>query len=112
MSASGTLLPLVTPGTALFDARQIGIEVAVPQRRGDGVRRQPDVCKDLVIWPEPDSTCWNERGQAVRFPAAVVEWKSIDRRERRASRADRMNRQLAYDLEWLGWLTSQAQTEG
>lgn len=50
--AFGHLVPRCRPGTALFHPRQLGIEVAVPQRSGDGVRRQPDVCKDLVIWSD------------------------------------------------------------
>lgn len=110
--AVGHLLPLVAPGSALLDARRIGIDVAVSQRSGDGARRQPAVREPLVIRAEPESTCWNEQGQAVRLPAAVVEWKSIDCRERRASQADKVTRQLAYDPEWLGWLTGKAGTEG
>jgi hypothetical protein len=108
--AFGHLLPQCRPGGALFDPRQIGIEVAVPQRSGDGTRRQPDVCKDLVIWPGVDGSCWDSAGHPTRFPAAVLEWKSIDRGERPGDRRDKLERQTSADLGWLDWLTSASPT--
>lgn len=68
------LLPQCRQGTPLFDPAQIGLEVAVPQLPGPG--RKPQVCKDLVIWPEPAMVCWDGDGRPVHQPAAILEWKT------------------------------------
>ena len=67
------LVAACRPGTVLYDPAQIAIEVRVPQPAGVGVKAE--ICKDLVIWPEPGWTCWNERREAARIPIAVLEWK-------------------------------------
>jgi hypothetical protein len=67
------LLAHVKAGSVLHDPAQIAIEVAVPQIPGP--RRKTQVCKDLVIWREPASTCWSEPAQADNFPLSVLEWK-------------------------------------
>jgi len=67
------LLAHVKAGSVLHDPAQIAIEVAVPQIPGP--RRKTQVCKDLVIWREPASTCWSEPGHADNIPLSVLEWK-------------------------------------
>ena len=67
------LLAHVRPGSVLFDPAQIAIEVAVPQIPGP--KRKAQVCKDLVIWREPASTCWFQPGRADDLPLSVLEWK-------------------------------------
>ena len=46
---------------------QIGIEVAVRQLPGD--KKRHNVCKDLVIWPEEEMTCWDGSGEMYHEPA-------------------------------------------
>jgi hypothetical protein len=58
----------------LRDPTQIGIEVAVPQLKQQ--KRKNQVCKDLVIWPEPGTTCWDQNWQPVHHPVAILEWKA------------------------------------
>jgi hypothetical protein len=102
----GHLAPLVRPGAALFDLTQIGIEVAVPQRRtATNRRRHPDVCKDVVIWSDPGMTCWDARGFPSRFPAAVLEWKALNRQDPPAVRARKRAKDRDADRAWLGWFT-------
>lgn len=72
------LLREVHPKGPLFDSAQITIEFPVPQVKGcDGApaltKRQ--VCKDLVIWPQPGMTCWDDAGRPTIPPAALLEWK-------------------------------------
>jgi len=69
----GHLLRQIAPGRSLYDPRQIGIEVAVPQLARD--HSKPQVCKDLVIWPKPEMVCWDGIGNPVHNPLAVLEWK-------------------------------------
>ncbi len=71
--AFGCLLRHTGPARFLRDARQIGINVAVPQLGGPERKRL--VCKDLVLWPEPGMTCWVSRGTPAQVPAAILEWK-------------------------------------
>lgn len=81
------LLRECQPGRVLHDPAQIGIEVAVPQLPGANRKRQ--VRKDLVIWPTPGMTCWNERREPTVRPLSIIEWK-VRRRE-----------MSAQDLDWL-----------
>jgi hypothetical protein len=74
--AFGYLLPRVRPDGFLRDPTQIGIEVPVPQLPADASeRRKNQVCKDLVLWPEPRMTCWGPEGTASVAPRAILEWK-------------------------------------
>ena len=61
-------------GSFLHDPAQIGIEVAVPQLPGDG--RKAQVCKDLVIWPAPGMTCWDQYRRPIHHPSVIIEWKT------------------------------------
>ena len=92
--AFGHLLKQVRPGTFLHDPAQIGIEIPVPQiatldQTNNRIVKKAQVCKDLVIWPRPGMTCWDQSGNPTFSPAAILEWKfgveSIDK----------------YDLDWL-----------
>lgn len=71
--AFGFLGPRCRWGSPLTSPTQIGLEVAVPQLQEPG--RKELVCKDLVIWPEPAFTCWDESRQPSRRPLAILEWK-------------------------------------
>ena len=71
--AFGHLVPLCQPESVLVDPTQIGIEVAVPQLPGE--ERKAQVCKDLVIWPRPRMTCWDDASQPTVAPLAILEWK-------------------------------------
>ena len=94
--AFGFLLKQVRLGGVLHNPAQIGIEFPVPQVSGiaktnDGGRHRekPQVCKDLVIWPRPAMTCWDEAGNPSVSPLAVLEWKFGTEMTSR------------HDLEWL-----------
>ena len=79
--AFGTLLDEVSSRGLLQDSRQIGIEMAIPQVTlpgEDSSRKKSQVCKDVVLWPKPKMTCWDEDGAPTRLPAAVIEWKYGD----------------------------------
>jgi len=85
--AFGPLVSVCREGRPLSDPRQIGIEVAVPPSGS-----KPQTNKDLVIWPEPWQTLWNEDGEHAHFPLAILEWKggmaasasAVSQRERSA----------------------------
>ncbi|MGH9883704.1 MAG: hypothetical protein ACRD6N_19950 [Pyrinomonadaceae bacterium] len=78
----GHLLPLVSPNGPLHSGGQLAIEAAVPQHKAAAnLRKEPDVCKDLVIWPRPWMTCWNSEGLPRRFPIAIAEWKVVSWRD-------------------------------
>lgn len=80
--AFGFLLKQVRPSGILHNPAQIGIEFPVPQVSGTAEmngrnrhREKPQVCKDLVIWPRPAMTCWDEAGNPTISPLAILEWK-------------------------------------
>lgn len=78
MFAFGPLLKQVAPDGFLEDPMQIGIEFPIPQvtlpgEDGDGKKAQ--VCKDVVIWDQPLTTCWDSGGDPTNPPSAVIEWK-------------------------------------
>jgi len=78
MFAFGPLLNQVDREESLGDPKQIGLEVAVPQvtlpgEEWEGKKQQ--VCKDIVLWDEPLSTCWDEEGNPANTPTAILEWK-------------------------------------
>ena len=83
----GFLQKYCEPSTIFRKSTQISIEAAVPQLREPG--RKSQVCKDLVIWPEPGMTCWNDKRQPVNYPIVIIEWKTD-----RASISK-------YDVNWL-----------
>ena len=83
----GHLLRYCKEGHVLHDPTQIVFESAVPQIPGPN--RKALVCKDVVIWPEPGMTCWDEERKPVRYPLAIIEWKA---NKTRVSR---------YDVDWL-----------
>lgn len=96
--AFGALVDQVGPQGFLNDPRQIGLEVPIPQVTvGDenSTNKKDQVCKDVIIWPEPRMTCWDERQQPTIPPVAVVEWK--------------FNRASIYgdDVDWLEAFTEQ-----
>lgn len=89
----GYLVQHCKPGSFLFDPAQIAIEVAVPQVAGQADRTgkatsKSVVCKDIVLWPRPRMTCWDDDRKSTVRPASVIEWKH----ERDISE---------YDLDWL-----------
>lgn len=76
----GHLLHQCRPGTFLHHPTQIGVEVAVPQVPGQTALSKKatskgQVCKDIVIWPQPRMTCWNAAGEATVRPVSIIEWK-------------------------------------
>ena len=86
------LLREVQPDSFLHDSAQIGIEVPVPQVTELG---KGQVCKDLVIWPEPMMTCWDDSGKPTRAPTVILEWKfNVGPEESK------------YDIDWLERFTA------
>ena len=85
--AFGYLIKQCRAESVLYDPAQIGIEVRVPKPESFGAKKE--VCKDIVIWPQPGMTCWDKQRKSVQEPLAVMEWKV---NEPRVS---------DYDLEWL-----------
>ena len=71
--AFGHLQTLCRESSILHHPAQIALDGAVPQLPGPGRKRL--VCKDVVIWPVPRMTCWNEDRQPVNYPIAIVQWK-------------------------------------
>lgn len=74
----GSLLEAVDTDGFLHDPTQIGIEVPVPQVTRpdeDPSGKKSQVCKDLVIWHEPQTTCWDSQGNPTTVPALILEWK-------------------------------------
>lgn len=97
----GHLIRLCVPNGVLHRPTQIGIEVAVPQLAGrGGQRKKPDVCKDVVIWAQPSTTCWGRNGDDCLYPLSVLEWKSLNRHDRGALITQK-RREHAADLHWL-----------
>ena len=78
--AHGFLFRRVAQDGVISDFTQVGIESAVPQPRGVGIKA---ACrKDLVIWDEPGAVTWDEHWAPTRVPAAIIEWKARRRRVR------------------------------
>lgn len=97
----GHLLPLVEKGTPLHDARQIGIEVAVPQHKVTLRKKTPEVCKDVVIWPNADMTAWGASGAEQNYPLAILEWKMIKPRRFSSERPKERREEFLEDILWL-----------
>lgn len=62
----------VGAGAAVHHQSQIRIESQVGTTTNLGWR---GVRKDVVIWPEPYMSCWDEQWKATRVPRAVLEFK-------------------------------------
>jgi hypothetical protein len=79
----------------------IGIEVAVKQlpRNNSHPGRRSTVCKDFVIWPQPNMTLWNSERQVHFEPIAIMEWKVNHHFSRNAHSKNRGENLL--DIEWL-----------
>src|ERR1039457_5442821 len=60
------------PDSILRELAQIAIEVGVAQ---PPEYARPTVNRDLVVWAEPGSTCWNDQWSPSCHPLAIVEWK-------------------------------------
>ncbi len=90
--AFGYLQRRCTPGSVLFDPTQIAIEACVPGP--PALNKKGRVNKDLVIWPKPGMTLWNDNRDASNKPLAVMEWKVF----RTGTKPAAFSR---YDLDWL-----------
>jgi hypothetical protein len=84
------LMPQCSESSAIKDAVQICIEVAVPQPRG---YRKLSVCRDLVIWHKPGGTCFTREGKPTEHPLAILEWK--------VHRPRNSNPEVAHERAWL-----------
>jgi hypothetical protein len=88
------LASAVRAGSILSDVSQIGVEIPVPQLpidspvHGGTKRPKAQVCKDIVVWPRPRMTCWDEYGRPTIFPIAIILWKSANHPDSR-------------DIQWL-----------
>lgn len=92
---TGFLIKMCKERSFLYDPRQIGIEVAVPQIPSPNSK--PQVNKDLVIWPEPAMVCWNADRKPVNHPICIMEWK--------ANQKDKS----VHDISWLRQYSSNKQ---
>lgn len=93
------LVKACRPNAPLYDPGQIAIEVGVPQPPG---YTRGSVRRDIVIWPKPDSSCWDSDGESLFHPAAILEWK--------VHRFGHRNRQVAREREWLRRYTAWQKT--
>ena len=87
-------------GAALETASQIGIECAVPQVTDDGKRQ---VCKDLVIWPQPRMTVWDQQRRPTQVPRMILEWKVAGHPTTSKRTIEEL---LRADIAWLEKFTS------
>jgi hypothetical protein len=62
------LAKIIKDGSPFFCLAQIGMEVRVKQAIEGGKK---EVCKDLVIWKQPNQTVWTEDN----VPLYIIEWK-------------------------------------
>lgn len=100
--ALGFLLKHVRDDGPLFDPAQLGFDVSVPQIKNQRAltgrsSAGPNVFKDLVVWPKPRMTCWDDAGRPRAVPLAILEWK-FDCHNTRL---------LAFDVAWLQEFTSE-----
>jgi hypothetical protein len=89
-SQNATLIKYCNSAGPLYDAGQVGIEVAVPQPEG---YKKSAVRRDLVIWEKSASTCWDSQWKPVNHPLAILEWK--------VRRPGHRNREVRQEREWL-----------
>ncbi len=90
------------PGTILHDSAQLGMEVAVRQlaRCAEYPNVGKDVCKDLVVWPDPNTVLWKANRPHFE-PLAVMEWKMIHVFDRRSDHKRKLAEHES-DIRWLG----------
>lgn len=81
----------------LYDLAQIVIEGAVKQDPSKGKKH---VNKDLLVWPNPGMTAWNDKWIAEYVPLAVLEWKVHRPR-------NPFKEFHPHDIAWLNWFTSE-----
>jgi len=93
----GFLMPQCSSASVLAHPTQIGIEVGVAQPRSLFARSAAR--KDVVIWPEPWMSCWNDRWEPVNYPMVVMEWKAL--------RTAQPLKCHAHDREWLCGLSKE-----
>lgn len=72
--AFDNLIKKICPNSILFDPAQIGIEVRVPIT---SLNKKKEVCKDLVIWPNPNMNVWDLNKNPVNQPRTIIEWKVL-----------------------------------
>lgn len=89
--AMGHLVPACSDRHFLKHATQIGIEMPVGKPHRVGVNKS--LPKDLVMWREPWTTCWDKDWKPSMAPLAVIEWK--------ASRGKKGGQKAAHDQAWL-----------
>jgi hypothetical protein len=88
--AHGFLMARCSPKGPLKHPTQIGIEVGVAQPIGFSSKAAR---KDLVIWPKPWMSCWDDKYDPANHPMAVLEWKiKLNARNLRCD---------AHDADWL-----------
>jgi len=105
----GHLAKQVRPASPLHHILQIGIEFACPQEsRMENPRLFPDVCKDIVVWPQPRDLCWTQQGRPEQFPLSVIEWKALNRKDTLADLKRKRSEAKGRDADWLKWFTRQA----
>lgn len=88
------LLPRCADGSPFFDPAQLSIEIAVAQ---PPERVKPTAPKDLVIWPTPGATCWDDTWKPCLQPLVVSEWK--------VHRPGKRNREVSTERQWLSAYT-------
>ncbi len=71
--AFGFLQKSFRENTPLYHPTQIGIEATVPSSTEWNLKGR--VCKDLVLWPAPQMTCWNKNWRITNYPLVIMEWK-------------------------------------
>lgn len=75
-----------------YDPAQLGIEVRVKQIFGEN--KKEFVCKDLIIWKDPNSTAWTQNN----LPIVIMEWKYNNKAP------------SEYDIDWLKNFTQENQS--
>jgi len=89
--ALGFLQKHCRAGAALYDPAQIVVDGSVPSPTGPGTKGHT---RNLVIWPAPGGTAFDEQWEATREPLVIMEWKVY----REASRAAAVSQ---FDVRWL-----------
>lgn len=81
--AFSKLVKNISTCSEFYDSAQIGLEVRVKQNQG--INRKEFVCKDLIIWEEPNSNAWTDQN----IPIVIMEWKHNN------------SKPSEYDINWL-----------
>lgn len=91
-----------------FNSDQLGMEVAVPQLslvelqecKPDTKKHKRDVCKDVVIWPQPKMVTFDHDWEPSYQPLAVIEWTVINPSD---SKREKKKKEIKhrYDQCWL-----------